>query len=226
MIRENLLSIKQILPPRVKLVAVSKTHPPEKIMEAYQAGQRMFGENRVQELLNKQPQLPADVEWHLIGHLQTNKVKAVIPHVSLIHSVDSAKLFFAINKEAANLQIRVNCLLQFHIATEETKYGFDYLEAADLIDQIKNIPDLHVVICGVMGMATFTEDEELIRKEFKTLKSYFDLIKEKYYPGSPVFSEISMGMSDDYQIAVEEGSTMVRIGSSVFGERKYGNKLL
>lgn len=221
MIKEKLKEINQELPAHVKLIAVSKTHPPEAILEAYESGQRAFGENRVQEILLKKPLLPGDIEWHLIGHLQTNKVKVIIPFVSLIHSVDSSKLFHAINKEAENLNIRVNCLLQFHIATEETKYGFDINEAFELLNQIMKQNDTHVNICGVMGMATFTDEMDLVRTEFRTLKSYFKQIKERYFSSDPQFSVISMGMSGDYHLAIEEGSTMVRIGSLIFGERSY-----
>jgi len=220
MISENLLKIKSELPGHVRLIAVSKTHPTESIMEAYQAGQKAFGENRVQELIQKFPELPKDVEWHLIGHLQTNKVKTVISKVALIHSVDSEKLLNMINIEAGKQNIAVNCLLQFHIATEETKYGLDLQEAISLLETFKQNVNQHAIICGVMGMATFTDDVRLIRSEFRTLRSYFDTLKSQYFTDDERFNEISMGMSDDYRIAIEEGSTMVRIGSSIFGERE------
>lgn len=220
MISENLLKIKSELPGHVRLIAVSKTHPAGNIMEAYQTGQKAFGENRVQELLQKCPELPADIEWHLIGHLQTNKVKSIISKVTLIHSVDSEKLLNMINIEAVKQNITVKCLLQFHIAAEETKFGLDLQEAKSLLETYKKNANQQTIICGVMGMATFTDDDRVIRSEFRTLRSYFDTLKSQYFTDDERFKEISMGMSDDYRIAIEEGSTMVRIGSSIFGERE------
>ncbi|MFA5780971.1 MAG: YggS family pyridoxal phosphate-dependent enzyme [Bacteroidales bacterium] len=218
-IQENLLKLKNQIPVNVKLIAVSKTKPVQHIIELYDAGHRIFGENRVQELTEKFPQLPADIEWHFIGHLQTNKVKYIAPFVSLIHSVDSLKLLKEIDKEAAKNNRIVNCLLEMYIAGEESKFGLDISEAFTILDS----PDIKVMhnirICGVMGMATFTENMELVRKEFKDLKSYFELIKEKYFYDKLYFKEMSMGMSGDYPIAIEEGSTMVRIGTAIFGER-------
>lgn len=203
----------------VKLVAVSKTKPISAIQELYAAGQRIFGENRVQEMTEKYNQLPKDIEWHLIGHLQKNKVKYIAPYVSMIHSIDSFELL-----EIVDLQAKINhriipVLLQFHIATEETKFGLSLTEAVDLMQM--NIKDTlsNIKICGVMGMASFTEDLDLIRSEFHTLKNIFDNLKEKYFSDDLSFTEISMGMSGDFKIAIEEGSTMVRVGSAIFGNR-------
>lgn len=203
----------------MKLVAVSKTKPVGDILEAYNAGQRCFGENRVQELLSKKDLLPRDVEWHLIGHLQSNKVKYLVPFVSMIQSVDSYKLLSVINNEANSISRVVSCLLQIHIATEETKYGFSMPELTHAIENNDFTQMKSVRICGVMGMATFTEDFNQVKVEFNYLKECFDILKRKYFNSDNHFREISMGMSGDYQIAVESGSTMVRIGSLIFGER-------
>ncbi len=201
------------------LIAVSKTKSVSEIIEAYNAGQKYFGENRVQELLDKKDHVPADAEWHLIGHLQTNKVKYVVPFISMIQSVDSLKLLNAINNEASKVNKVVNCLLQIYIAEEETKYGFSMSEIESIIN-LKGLDGLkYVRICGVMGMATFTEDFSQVRKEFSCLREYFKILKAGYFNSETHFREISMGMSGDYKIAVEEGSTMVRIGSLLFGER-------
>ncbi|GAP71078.1 uncharacterized pyridoxal phosphate-containing protein, affects Ilv metabolism, UPF0001 family [Bacteroidales bacterium 6E] len=220
-IAENLHRITKTLPPGVKLVAVSKTHSVEEIMEAYQTGQRCFAENKAQELSAKQPLLPSDIEWHFIGHLQSNKVKYIAPFVSLIHSVDSLKLLQVIDKEASKNGRTISCLLQFHIAEEDTKFGLDIEEAEEILEskayrELKNIS-----IAGIMGMATFTDDYDQVRREFRHLKAIFDQLKGKYFAHDPAFREISMGMSDDYEIAVSEGSTLVRIGSSIFGARIY-----
>lgn len=201
------------------MVAVSKTHPVERIMEAYNAGQRIFGENRVQELLAKQPLLPADIEWHLIGHLQTNKVKYIIPVASLIHSVDSTRLITAINSEAHKAGKKINILLQIRIASEETKFGMLPEEAVNIANLYKNGSYGNVVIQGLMGMATLTGDEGEIRSEFTFLADLFRHLKNTAFAGDPGFNILSMGMSDDYNIAVHAGSTMVRIGSSIFGHR-------
>ena len=203
----------------VKLVAVSKTKPISAIQELYAAGQRIFGENRVQEMTEKYNQLPKDIEWHLIGHLQKNKVKYIAPYVSMIHSIDSFELL-----EIVDLQAKINhriipVLLQFHIATEETKFGLSLPESMDLIQNYTTKSMEHINICGVMGMASFTEDLDLIRSEFHTLKNIFDTLKEKYFSDDLSFTEISMGMSGDFKIAIEEGSTMVRVGSAIFGKR-------
>lgn len=220
-IAENLHRITKTLPSGVKLAAVSKTHSVEEIMEAYQTGQRCFAENKAQELSAKQPLLPSDIEWHFIGHLQSNKVKYIAPFVSLIHSVDSLKLLQVIDKEASKNGRTIPCLLQFHVAEEDTKFGLDIEEAEEILEseayhELKNIS-----IAGIMGMATFTDDYDQVRREFRHLKAIFDQLKGKYFAHDPAFREISMGMSDDYEIAVSEGSTLVRIGSSIFGARIY-----
>ena len=215
----NLNTIKENVPENVKLVAVSKTHSIETIMEAYGAGQRIFGENKVQELINKINRLPSDILWHFIGHLQTNKVKQIISFIDLIHGVDSFKLLETIDKESNKINKTVNCLLQIHIAEEETKFGFSEEEVIELLSSGK-INDLkNINICGLMGMATFSENEQQIRMEFKNLKKIFELIKRDFFPDNKMFKEISIGMSDDYKIAIEEGSTMIRIGSAIFGDR-------
>ncbi len=220
-IAENIKQVKETLNEGVCLVAVSKTKPNEAILEAYQAGQRVFGENKVQELVKKQEELPKDIEWHFIGHLQTNKVKYIAPFVSLIHGVDSLKLLKTVNKEGRKNKRVIPCLLQFHIAEEESKFGLDLEEAKALLSS----PDFagleFVEIRGVMGMATYTDDSEQLQKEFRSLKGYFHHLKKLYFQNQASFAEISMGMSGDYQFAVEEGSTMVRVGSKIFGEREY-----
>ena len=219
MITENLAHIKSTLPNDVTLVAVSKTKPVKDLQEAYDAGQRVFGENKVQELVDKAEVLPKDIEWHMIGHLQTNKVKYIAPFVSLIHSVDSLKLLKEINKQGKNNDRVINCLLQFHIANEETKFGLDFEEAQELLSSDEFIHMDHVSIVGVMGMATFTKNEEQLRDEFRSLENYFHVLKSHYFKFNDAFKHISMGMSGDYQIAIEEGSNMVRVGSSIFGGR-------
>ncbi len=220
-IAENIDLVKSHLPVQVKLVAVSKTKPVEMLMEAYRHGQRAFGENKVQEMVAKYEATPKDIEWHFIGHLQTNKIKYMASFVHLIHGVDSFKLLKAIDAEARKVGRIIPCLLQFHIAEEETKFGLSLDEALEMLDSEEYRALNHISLSGVMGMATFTEDETQIRKEFAALKSYFDNLKTNYFSGNPQFKEISMGMSGDYLIAVEEGSTMVRIGSTIFGERNY-----
>jgi hypothetical protein len=216
----NIIHLKQAIPSSVKLVAVSKTKPVSDILIAYNAGHRIFGENRVQELLSKKDLLPNDIEWHLIGHLQSNKVKYIIPFINLIESVDSFKLLSIINTEAAKAGRQVNCLLQFYIASEETKSGFNSEKVFLMIDSEEFKSFKNVNICGVMGMATFTDDQDQVRSELRFLKQCFNTLKEEYFSSSPAFKEISMGMSGDFKIAVEEGSTMVRIGSLIFGERE------
>jgi len=215
----NLEQIKNGLPPKVRLVAISKTKPAEVIMEAYNTGQIIFGENKVQEITAKQPILPHDIEWHFVGHLQSNKVKFIAPFVDLIHSADSLKLLSEINKEGRKINRVINCLLQFHIAEEETKFGLDIEEAKDIINSTEFSGFQHIKICGVMGMATFTHNEAQIRKEFRLLKNTFDFFKLNYFNNSIEFSEISMGMTNDYKIAIEEGTTLIRIGSAIFGNR-------
>ena len=203
----------------VCLVAVSKTKPVEQLRQFYEAGQRIFGENRATEMADKYEQLPKDIEWHMIGHLQRNKVKLIAPFVALIHAVDSPRLLREINKEAARNERTIDCLLQFHIAEESTKYGLDYEQAAELLDSEEYRTMENVRIVGVMGMATFTDDQAQVRREFRQLKQHFDRLKTEFFAEEESFREISMGMSGDYQIAVEEGSTMVRIGSLLFGAR-------
>lgn len=196
------------------MVAVSKTYPTETIMEAYHAGQRIFGENRVQELLSKKDNMPNDIQWHLIGHLQSNKVKYIIDFVSLIHSVDSEKLLATINKEAAKANKVVKCLLQMYIADEETKFGLDEKELYDIIEHLNDFPNVQV--CGLMGMATHTDDEEKIKSEFIYLNGLYHTVKSKYFAQDSNFKHLSMGMSSDYQLAVECGSNMIRVGSLIF----------
>ena len=219
-ITSNIISLKKEIPPYVKLVAVSKSRPVGDILEAYTTGLRDFGENRVQELISKKDDLPSDIEWHMIGHLQTNKVRLVVPFVKLIHSIDSFRLLTTVNQDALKISKIVDCLLQFHIAVEETKFGFDIREADEMLrsEAFRNLNDVR--ICGVMGMATFTVDQNCVRKEFRQLIDYFKRLKDKYFNDADHFREISMGMSGDFRIAIEEGSTMVRIGSVIFGERK------
>lgn len=221
MIKENLSIIKAQIPADVTLVAVSKTKPVSDLQEAYDAGQRVFGENHALEMRDKHESLPNDIQWHFIGHLQTNKIKYIIPFVSLIHSIDSGKLLEAVNKEAAKHNRVVDCLLQFHIAQEETKFGLDLQEARQLLESDAFKQMQNVRICGVMGMATLTEDEAQIRKEFHNLKNIFDTLKHDYFSDATPFKEISMGMSHDYPIAIEEGATLVRVGSKIFGPRIY-----
>lgn len=218
-INKILLKFKSNLPTNVKLIAVTKTKPVEVIKGAYDDGQRIFGENKAQDLITKFPLLPADIEWHFIGHLQSNKVKYIAPFVSLIHSVDSIKLLGEINKHAFKNQRIIDCLLQFHIATEEAKFGLNLKEAKSLIacDYFKTLNNIRIT--GVMGMATFTDDKEIIRQEFKQLKECYTELKKSFYANIESFKDISMGMSDDFQIAIEEGSTIIRIGSAIFGAR-------
>ncbi len=218
-IKDNLSVLLKEIPENVKLVAVSKTKPIEDILEAYNAGQNIFGENKAQEMIAKQPQLPENIHWHFIGHMQTNKVKHIAPFVALIEAVDSLKLLKEINKQANKINRVIDCLLQFHIATEETKFGLDFDEAKEILDNPEFKIMKNIRITGVMGMATFTDNTELIRKEFRTLKDYFYKLKENYFSDKDYFKEISMGMSGDYKIAIEEGSTIVRIGSIIFGAR-------
>lgn len=219
----NIKVLKQQVPSAVKIIAVSKTKPVSDILTAYNAGQRFFGENRVQELLSKQELLPKDIQWHLIGHLQSNKVKYIVPFISMIESVDTARLLSVINSEAAKAGRVIDCLLQFHIAKEETKFGFNTTEVANLLESEEFRKFGNVNVCGVMGMATFTDEIQLIKEEFSYLRNCFHMLKEKYFSESDRFKEISMGMSGDYLYAVEEGSTIIRIGSLIFGDRK--NKL-
>lgn len=217
-VADNLAHIRAALPAGVTLVAVSKFHPTEVLMEAYHAGQRIFGESRPQELTTKYKELPKDIEWHMIGHLQTNKVKYIVPFVSLIHSVDSMKLAEAINKEAEKCRRTVDVLLQVHIAQEETKFGWDAGELEHFLQNGELTALKNIRIRGVMGMASLTDDTAQVRREFAGLHHVFVTFKEKYLPEMDV---LSMGMSGDYPLAIEEGATMVRVGSSIFGARQY-----
>jgi PLP dependent protein len=214
-IANNLLAIKSQLPNHVTLVAVSKTKPVADLMEAYNTGQRIFGENKIQEMTEKWEQMPKDIEWHMIGHVQSNKVKYMVPYVKLIHGVDSLKLLKEINRQAVRWRKNINCLLQIHIAEEETKFGLDENELTELLnsDEFKEMNNIKVI--GLMGMATFTDNQEQIKREFEHLKSIFDKCKIH----NSQFTILSMGMSGDYPLAIECGSTMVRIGSSIFGGR-------
>ncbi|HZH73635.1 MAG TPA: YggS family pyridoxal phosphate-dependent enzyme [Mariniphaga sp.] len=218
-IGKNIFEIKNSLPVGTKLVAVSKTKPVELILEAYQAGHKIFGENRAQELVQKYEALPKDIEWHFIGHLQTNKVKYIVPFISMIHGIDSLKILKAVNKEARNNSRIVPCLLQFHIAEEDSKFGFSEVEVMEMLKS-ESYSALHnISIAGVMGMATFTDNTSQLHKEFQRLKLIFETLKTEFFFNNPDFKEISMGMSDDYNIAVNEGSTIVRVGSKIFGTR-------
>lgn len=221
MIKENLNKVRATVPNDVTLIAVSKTKPVTDLQEAYDAGQRIFGENKALEMRDKHQELPKDIQWHFIGHLQTNKIKYIAPFVSLIHSIDSISLLEVVNKEAVKNNRVIDCLLQFHIAKEETKFGLDIEEAEEMLksDSYKNLNNINII--GVMGMATFTDDVNQIRNEFKSLKNIFNILKERYFQDKESFKEISMGMSDDYPIAIEEGATMVRVGSKIFGARNY-----
>lgn len=221
MIKDNLEKVRATLKEGVRLIAVSKTKPVEDLQEAYNCGQRLFGENKALEMRDKHEVLPHDIEWHFIGHLQTNKVKYIAPYVTLIHSIDSLNLLQFVNKEALKHDRVIDCLLQFHIATEETKFGLNMEEAKALLDSPEFAQLKNVRIVGVMGMATNTPNRDLVRKEFRTLHSYFDQLADAYFKGHPEFKEISMGMSHDYDIAMEEGSTLVRLGTSIFGARDY-----
>lgn len=220
MIRENLVQIKQSIPDDVTLVAVSKTKPNKDIMEAYETGHRVFGENRVQELTQKHDELPKDIEWHMIGHLQSNKVKYIAPFVSLIHGVHKFKLLKEINKQAKKEDRIIDVLVQFHIAQEDSKFGFDFDEAKVMLESDQFVELENINIRGVMGMATFTDNKEQIEDEFRTLNNYFHVFKSNFFKFNDSFNIISMGMSGDYEIAIEEGSNMIRVGSKIFGERK------
>jgi len=220
-IQENIREVLSTLSDGVRLVAVSKFHPVEAIREAYDGGQRIFGESKVQEMTAKHDQLPADIQWHFIGHLQTNKVKYIASYVSLIHGVDSYKLLLEINRQGQRVGRIIPCLLQIHVAQEETKFGFSPEECLQMLalGEWSTLP--YVSIRGIMGMASNTDDMEQVRQEFSTLSNFFSQVREKYFSDRENFSELSMGMSDDYPIAVEEGSTLVRVGSRIFGDRVY-----
>lgn len=203
-----------------RLIAVSKTQPIENVFEAYEAGQRLFGENKAQEMTSKHEALPKDIEWHMIGHLQTNKVKYIAPFVSLIHSVDTIKLLEEINKQAKKVNRKISCLLQVYIAHEETKFGFEPDEVIQLVNQKLTDQYSNLEIIGLMGMATFTSNHEQIRAEFRSLRKLFDQLKSMPLPANMHMTELSIGMSADYKIAIAEGSTLVRVGTAIFGERK------
>lgn len=219
MIAENLKQVLSELPKEVRLVAVSKFHPNEAIEEAYRVGQRVFGESKVQEMTEKYESLPTDIEWHFIGHLQTNKIRFIVPYVALVHGVDSYKLLVEVNKQAAKIGKTVNCLLQLHIAREETKFGFSMEECREMLasDEWKKLKNIR--ICGLMGMATNTDDTEQIKAEFCSLSNFFHEVKSTWFTNEVSFKELSMGMSHDYHEAIAAGSTLIRVGSKIFGER-------
>ena len=220
-VRENLLSVKQQLPAGTQLVAVSKFHPIDVVMQAYDAGQRIFGESRAQELVVKAPQMPADIHWHFIGHLQTNKVRQVVPHVSMIESADSVRLLQLINKEAARIGKTIDVLLQLHVAQEEAKSGFAVEELLSVLTlgELSGLDNIR--IRGLMAMATLTDDQAQIDREFALVHDTFSTVKEEFFANDDAFDQLSMGMSHDWHIAVKHGSTLVRIGTAIFGERQY-----
>ena len=219
-IQENINRIRLAIPEHVKLVCVSKFHPVEDILTAYKCGERYFGENRPQELVSKVPELPEDIKWQFIGNLQTNKVKFVVPNAEMIHSVSNERLLEEINKTALKLQKKQKILIELHVAQEETKQGFTTEEAINLFTPSYISKFSNLEFCGVMGMASLTEDRNLIRRDFQSIANTFKILKNNTF-NTPSFKEISMGMSHDYEIAIEEGSTIVRIGTSIFGERQY-----
>lgn len=220
-IQENLEKVKAKLPGGVRLVAVSKFHPVEELAAAYEAGQRLFGENRAQELIAKAPELPNDIRWHFIGHLQKNKVRAIMPHVSVIESIDSVELLKLVEKEAARIDRTVDVLLQLHVAQEETKSGFSVDEVIEAGENGLLTCYSHVRVCGVMAMASLTEDMEQVAQEFDLVRRTYLTLKDGCFDESPDFNELSMGMSDDWQVAVKYGATLVRIGTAIFGPRVY-----
>jgi pyridoxal phosphate enzyme (YggS family) len=220
-IADNLGGLSSSIPGNVSIIAVSKRKSVEDILEAYKAGQRIFGENRVQELTEKQPQLPDDIQWHMVGHLQTNKVKYLAAYVDMIQSVDSLKLLKTIDQEAIKAGRDISCLLQIRIAKEESKFGLTMEEVSEMLASPELTSLSRIRIKGVMGMATFTDDMEQVRSEFRYLKETYEILKKEFFTDSPHFREISMGMSGDYQVAIEEGSTMVRLGTIIFGPRNY-----
>ena len=219
-IQDNINDIKKAIPENVTLVAVSKFHGVDEILKAYETGHKVFGESRVQELIEKQPSLPEDIEWHFVGRLQRNKVKFIVPFISCIHSVDSKRLLLQIEKLASEVDRVIPCLLQIHIAEEDTKAGFSEEECWNFLSKGKWKEWKHIQLVGVMGMATFTDDEEVVKNEFSKLYTFYKRIKEHFFADEHQFKEISMGMSSDYKIAIEEGSTLIRVGSNIFGERE------
>ena len=220
-IQAEIQAIRQELPEGVRLVAVSKYHPVGALTEAYEGGQRIFGESKVQEMTQKHEALPKDIEWHFIGHLQKNKVKYIAPYVALIHSIDSYKLLAEVDKQAEKAGRVIPCLLQIHIAQEETKFGFSPDECMAMLDEGTWRTLTHVQIAGLMGMATYTDNHEQIIREFSTLSSLFQKLKETHFKDEPAFCELSMGMSGDYPLAISQGSTLIRIGNRIFGARQY-----
>jgi pyridoxal phosphate enzyme (YggS family) len=223
-IRDNILNYNNKITGNARLIAVSKTKPVEDLQEAYEAGQRLFGENKALEMRDKHEILPKDIRWHFIGHLQTNKVKYIASFVELIHSVDSLNLLKQINKEAIKNNRVIDCLLQIDIAHEETKFGLEENEAEELLSSEEFAELKNVRICGLMGIGSITDDKNKTKKEFNNLKKYFDEIKNKFFNSKSYFCELSMGMSQDFELAIEEGATLVRIGSSIFGARDYASK--
>ncbi len=218
-IADNYIKIKESIPEEVELVAISKTKPTEEIMEVYNCGQRVFGESKAQELVPKYEKLPRDIEWHMVGHLQSNKVKYIAPFVALIHSVDSMKLLKTINKEGKKNERVIDCLLQMHIAEEETKFGLDYDELSEMLSSEEFKKMKNIRIRGLMCMATFTDDTEQVSREFRQLVKYFEQARARFFANDEMFNLKSMGMSDDYEIAIREGSNMIRVGSKIFGSR-------
>ncbi len=224
-IKDNIINYNNKINGNARLIAVSKTKPVENLQEAYDAGQRLFGENKALEMRDKHEVLPKDIKWHFIGHLQTNKVKYIAPFVELIHSVDSLHLLQQINKEAIKNNRVIDCLLQIDIAHEETKFGLEEAEADALLSSEEFAQLKNVRICGLMGIGSITDDKNKTKKEFNNLKNYFNETKNKFFNSKSYFCELSMGMSEDFEIALEEGSTLVRIGSSIFGARDYASKI-
>lgn len=220
-ITNNLKQIQSELPQGVRLVAVSKFHPKEAIEEAYKTGQRIFGESKVQEMTDKQESLPKDIEWHFIGHLQSNKIKYMAPYVTMIHGIDSYKLLSEVNKQAAKAGRTIDCLIQLHIAQEETKFGFSFDECREMLAREEWNSLANIRICGLMGMASNTNSEEQIEREFRSLNRFFNEVKRDFFADQPAFCELSMGMSHDYPMAIAAGSTLVRVGSKIFGDRIY-----
>ena len=221
MIAERIHALTSQLPQGVRLVAISKFHPAEAIAEAYAAGQRLFGESRVQELQAKHEALPKDIEWHFIGHLQTNKVKYIVPYVSLIHGIDSFRLLAEVDRQAERVGRTVGCLLQMHIAREETKFGFSFEECRQLLQEGEWRKLHHVRLCGMMGMATNTDNMQQVEEEFRSLATFFHEVKTTWFAADEAFCELSMGMSHDYPQAIAAGSTLIRVGTYIFGERNY-----
>ncbi|MCR4764806.1 MAG: YggS family pyridoxal phosphate-dependent enzyme [Bacteroidaceae bacterium] len=221
MIAETIKDIKSTLPNGVQLIAVSKFHPAEAVMEAYDAGQRLFGENKVQEMTAKYEALPKDIKWHFIGHLQTNKVKYIAPYVAMIHSIDSLHLLTEVNRQAEKAGRVIDVLLQIHIAHEETKFGMTFDECRGMLTEGSWKQLTNVRICGLMGMGTYTDDMTQVEQEFASLQAFLEELKGNWFKGEAAFKELSMGMTEDFPIAIKHGSTFIRIGTKIFGERNY-----